>query len=188
MALKVAAKIDAVDELYFHRAIEPMMNDPLVEFVGEVPDADKNALLGGAAALLFPIDWPEPFGLVMIEAMACGTPVIAWDHGSVAEVIDDGETGFVVRSEDEAVEAVKRIPDIDRRKVRAVFERRFSSTAMANRYLQVYGQIAKPRGGGRALVRDRSQVGRDLGVTEHAWLIPSPTPERTLAARSARSR
>jgi glycosyltransferase involved in cell wall biosynthesis len=160
MALKIAAKIDAVDELYFHRVIEPMMNDPLVEFVGEVPDADKNALLGGAAALLFPIDWPEPFGLVMIEAMACGTPVIAWAHGSVAEVIDDGETGFVVRSEDEAVQAVKRIPDIDRRRVRAAFERRFSATAMANRYLQVYGHIRSGEAAGeRWSATDRRPAG-----------------------------
>ena len=139
--LRIAAKVDPADTLYFHRHIEPMLSDPLVTFVGEVPDIQKAALLGGAAALLFPIDWPEPFGLAMIEAMACGTPVIAWDHGSVREIVDDGETGFVVSSEDEAVQAVKRIPAIDRRKVRAVFERRFSSTTMANRYLQVYERL-----------------------------------------------
>jgi glycosyltransferase involved in cell wall biosynthesis len=153
-----------VDTLYFHRIIEPMISDPLVKFVGEVADADKNALLAGAAALLFPIDWPEPFGLVMIEAMACGTPVIAWDHGSVSEVIDDGETGFVVRSEDEAVEAVKRIPTIDRRRVRAVFEQRFSSTAMANRYLQVYAQLrsGEPTSEHSALAELRSPGPRSL--------------------------
>jgi glycosyltransferase involved in cell wall biosynthesis len=164
MELRIAAKIDAADTLYFHRIIEPMLSDPLVNFVGEVPDAEKNELLAGAAALLFPIDWPEPFGLVMIEAMACGTPVIAWNHGSVAEIVDDGETGFVVRSEDEAVEAVRRIPTIDRRKVRAVFERRFSSTTMANRYLHVYAGLSsgEPPSDRSIHAELRSQASRSL--------------------------
>jgi len=142
--LRIAAKVDTVDTLYYHREIEPMMRDPAVTYVGEITDADKAALLGGAAALLFPIDWPEPFGLVMIEAMACGTPVIAWDHGSVSEVVDDGETGFVVRSEDEAVAAIERIASIDRDRVRATFERRFSATTMAQRYLDVYERLRSP--------------------------------------------
>ncbi|HEY1329616.1 MAG TPA: glycosyltransferase family 4 protein [Casimicrobiaceae bacterium] len=141
MTLRMAAKIDAVDRSYFDEAIEPLMMQPPVEFLGEIGDRDKNALLGGAAALVFPIDWPEPFGLVMIEAMACGTPVIAWGCGSVGEVIDHGETGFIVHSEDEAVEAVARIGTIDRAHVRRVFERRFSARAMARGYLEVYARV-----------------------------------------------
>ncbi len=131
--------MDAADAAYFARDIEPLLDAaPHVEFVGEVSDAEKNTLLGGAAALLFPIDWPEPFGLVMIEAMACGTPVIAWDCGSVREVVSDGETGCVVRSEDEAVAAIDKALALDRQHIRAVFERRFSARVMATRYLDVY--------------------------------------------------
>ena len=139
--LRMAAKIDNADVAYFHREIEPLMTHPPVEFVGEIGDAGKTELLGRAAALLFPIDWPEPFGLVMIEAMACGTPVIAWDCGSVREIIDQGETGFVVRSDDEAVDAVNKIHTIDRGHVRAVFERRFSARAMAMAYLDLYTRL-----------------------------------------------
>src|SRR5690606_19528155 len=106
MELRIAAKVDQADRAYFHEVIEPMLEDPLVHFIGEISDAEKPAFLGGARALLFPIDWPEPFGLVMIEAMACGTPVIAWDCGSVPEVVQDGVTGRIVGSEDEAVRAV----------------------------------------------------------------------------------
>ena len=141
VTLRMAAKIDAVDRAYFDEAIEPLMEAPEIEFLGEIGDRDKNALLGGAAALLFPIDWPEPFGLVMIEAMACGTPVVAWAGGSVAEVIDHGRTGFIVRSEDEAVAAIERIDTIDRAHVRQVFERRFSARAMARGYLEVYARV-----------------------------------------------
>ena len=139
--LRMAAKIDAVDVAYFHREIEPLMTTPPVEFVGEIGDAEKVDVLARAAALVFPIDWPEPFGLVMIEAMACGTPVIAWDCGSVREVIDQGETGFVLCSDDEAVDAVNNIHTIDRGHVRAVFERRFSAHAMAMGYLDLYTQL-----------------------------------------------
>jgi glycosyltransferase involved in cell wall biosynthesis len=146
MTLRMAAKIDAVDRTYFDEAIEPLMTCPPIEFLGEIGDRQKNELLGGAAALVFPIDWPEPFGLVMIEAMACGTPVIAWGGGSVAEVIDPGETGFIVQSEDEAVEAVARIDSIDRAHVRRVFERRFSARAMARGYVEVYERVLR-RGG-----------------------------------------
>jgi len=117
LPLRVAAKVDAADVRYFHDQIEPLTG-PGVEFIGEVGTAAKNDLLGHAAALLFPIDWPEPFGLVMIEAMACGTPVIGWDCGSVREVIDDRVTGFIVRSEDEAVMAVKQARTLDRRRIR----------------------------------------------------------------------
>lgn len=141
MPLKIAAKIDFVDRQYFHEHIEPLLDHPLIEFIGEIGDAEKAEFLGGASALLFPIDWPEPFGLVLIEALACGTPVIAWPCGSVPEVIDDGVTGFIVRSIDEADAAVRRIDTLDRRRVRAAFEQRFSSVVMARNYLQLYWRL-----------------------------------------------
>jgi glycosyltransferase involved in cell wall biosynthesis len=139
--LRIAAKVDAADRAYFHDKIEPMLLNSHVEFVGEIGDPQKSEFLGSAEALLFPIDWPEPFGLVMIEAMACGTPVIAWGEGSVPEVIEDGVTGFVVRSFAEAVSAVERVSGLDRRIVRRRFEERFSSDAMAARYDRVYGEL-----------------------------------------------
>jgi len=142
--LRIAAKVDAADQIYFKEAIEPLLSDPLVEFIGEIGDEAKADFLGNAAGLLFPIDWPEPFGLVMIEAMACGTPVIAWNCGSVPEVIDAGETGFIVRSIEEAVEAVGRLPELDRQEIRRTFERRFSSRVMAERYLELYHRLAGP--------------------------------------------
>ncbi|WP_309644246.1 glycosyltransferase family 4 protein [Phenylobacterium sp.] len=142
MRLKIAAKVDAADQRYFQEAIEPLIAaEPLVEFVGEIGDAEKSAFLGGASALLFPIDWPEPFGLVMIEAMACGTPVVAYACGSVPEVIENGITGYIVHDEDEAVDAVRRALDLSRRDVRNRFEHRFSATAMAKRYLELYAGL-----------------------------------------------
>ncbi|KGM34361.1 glycosyltransferase family 4 protein [Inquilinus limosus] len=149
--LRIAAKVDGADRVYFKETIEPLLSDPLVEFIGEIGDADKAAFLGNAAGLLFPIDWPEPFGLVMIEAMACGTPVVAWNCGSVPEVVDSGETGFIVRSMDEAVEAVARLPELDRGTIRSAFERRFSSRVMAERYLDLYGRLAGDGGVAPAL-------------------------------------
>ena len=140
--LKIAAKVDAADAAYFHRRIEPMLDDPLVEFVGEIGEEDKSEFLGNALALLFPIDWPEPFGIVMIEAMACGTPVIAWDRGSVPEIVDNGVTGYVVRSEEEALDAIGRLKTLNRLRVRHVCERRFSAHSMAKRYLDVYARLA----------------------------------------------
>jgi glycosyltransferase involved in cell wall biosynthesis len=137
--LKVAAKVDRADEEYFRDVIRPMLTGPGIEFIGEVDDHQKSRLLGGAAALLFPIDWPEPFGLVMIEAMACGTPVIAWARGSVPEVVEHGVTGFIVDSEEAAIAALARIDELDRRAIRRVFERRFSARRMAERYLDAYG-------------------------------------------------
>jgi glycosyltransferase involved in cell wall biosynthesis len=142
--LKMAAKVDNVDRDYFHDRIEPLLDHPLVEFIGEIGDHEKPAFLGGASALLFPIDWPEPFGLVMIEAMACGTPVVAWNCGSVPEVVDDGVTGRVVDSHEAAVAAVAEVAGYDRTLVRAVFERRFSAAAMARSYEALYAQ-AQPR-------------------------------------------
>jgi glycosyltransferase involved in cell wall biosynthesis len=142
--LKIAAKVDAADLTYFEEKIEPLLHDPLIEFIGEIGDPQKSAFLGGADALLFPIDWPEPFGLVMIEAMACGAPVIAYDCGSAPEVIEEGLTGFIVRDEDEAVAAVGRLATLDRGVIRRRFEERFTATAMARRYLDLYGQKAAP--------------------------------------------
>jgi glycosyltransferase involved in cell wall biosynthesis len=142
--LRIAAKVDAADAAYFKAVVEPLITGPGVEFIGEIPDGPKNELLGRAAALLFPIDWPEPFGLVMIEAMACGTPVIAWDNGAVPEVVDDGVTGFIVRSIDEALAALKRVGTLDRRRVRATFERRFSATTMSKNYLSLYSRLIRP--------------------------------------------
>jgi glycosyltransferase involved in cell wall biosynthesis len=142
MPLKIAAKVDRADQACWETKIRPMVADnPDVEFIGEIDERDKADFLGGAAALLFPIDWPEPFGLVMIEAMACGTPVIAYRRGSVPEVIEDNVSGFVVDTIEEAVTAVRRIGDLDRVKVRAEFERRFTAERMAYDYISIYRQL-----------------------------------------------
>jgi glycosyltransferase involved in cell wall biosynthesis len=144
--LKVAAKVDPADARYFNETIEPLIDEPHVEFLGELGEREKLALLQGALALLFPIDWPEPFGLVMIEAMSRGTPVIAWRCGSVPEVIDHGTTGYVVGSEESAVEACRRVAALDRGVVRRVFETRFSAPVMARRYVEVYRTVLAGRG------------------------------------------
>jgi glycosyltransferase involved in cell wall biosynthesis len=144
--LKMAAKIDAQDTAYWETVIRPMVEaNPLVEFVGEIGDHQKSAFLGGAEALLFPIDWPEPFGLVMIEAMACGTPVVAFRRGSAPEVVEDGETGFLVDTLEQAVAAAGRAHLLDREAIRARFDLRFSAAAMARRYLDVYGDLLAKR-------------------------------------------
>jgi glycosyltransferase involved in cell wall biosynthesis len=124
--LKIAAKVDKVDQVYFEDVIRPLLGDPRIEYIGEINDSEKQAFLGGAMALLFPIDWPEPFGLVQIEAMACGTPVIAWRRGSVPEIIRHGETGFLVDGMDEAIAAVDEVRSLSREGVRRGFEKRFS--------------------------------------------------------------
>jgi glycosyltransferase involved in cell wall biosynthesis len=169
MKLKVAAKIDRADQRYFEREIEPLFqNNPLVEFVGEVGNSEKGEFLGNAAALLFPINWQEPFGLVMIEAMACGTPVIAFPHGSVPEVIVDGVNGFLVDDIDEAVEAVKRIGEIDRRACRRHFEKNFTDARMTRNYLEIYQQLAGPA----------PEPALEEGVLK--WIeVESPTPSTT---------
>jgi len=141
MPLRIAAKIDDTDRAYFHSEIEPLLEADHVEFVGEIGPEGKNEFLGHAQALLFPIDWAEPFGLVMIESMACGTPVIAYRSGSVPEVIDHGVSGFIVDDIDGAVAAVKRLGEIDRAEVRAAFERRFSVERMARDYVAVYERL-----------------------------------------------
>jgi glycosyltransferase involved in cell wall biosynthesis len=138
MKLRIAAKVDAADREYFQTAIRPLLQNAGIEFVGEIREPDKNEFLGRAKALLFPIDWPEPFGLVMIEAMACGTPVIAWPRGSVPEVLEEGVSGFLVESEEEAVKALARLDGFDRRRCRRAFEERFTAERMAREYLEVY--------------------------------------------------
>jgi glycosyltransferase involved in cell wall biosynthesis len=145
MPLRIAAKIDPADEAYFESTIEPLLDDPLVEFVGEIGDSDKDDFIGNARALLMPIDWPEPFGLVMIEAMACGTPVIAYRHGSVPEILEQGVTGFVVDNQEQAIAAARDIEKIDRRRCRQVFERRFAARVMARRHLEVYRELVQAR-------------------------------------------
>ncbi|MBL0948387.1 glycosyltransferase family 4 protein [Brevundimonas sp.] len=141
MPLRIAAKVDAADTVYFETKIRPLLDNPLVEFVGEIGDAAKSDFLGQADAFLFPIDWPEPFGLVMIEAMACGTPVVAYRCGAAPEVIEDGVTGYLVDDLDEAVAAVRKAIQLDRSAIRARFELRFSATAMAHRYLDIYREL-----------------------------------------------
>ncbi len=144
--LKMAAKVDAADKVYWETVIKPMVDaNPLVEFIGEIGDHQKSAFLGEAEALLFPIDWPEPFGLVMIEAMACGTPVVAFRCGSTTEVIEDGKTGYLVDTLEQAVAAASRAHLLDREAIRARFDLRFSATAMARRYLDVYGDLLAKR-------------------------------------------
>jgi glycosyltransferase involved in cell wall biosynthesis len=141
MPLKIAAKVDKVDEPYFHGVIRPLLDHPLIEFIGEIGDHEKPAFLGNARALLFPIDWPEPFGLVVIEAMATGTPVIAWPHGSVPEIIAHGVSGIIVDSLDDAARAVETIGRLSRAAVRADFESRFTAARMARDYVAAYRRL-----------------------------------------------
>jgi glycosyltransferase involved in cell wall biosynthesis len=159
ISLKIAAKVDRADEAYFREKIAPLLNDPGVEFIGEINERSKAEFLGEALALLFPIDWPEPFGLVMIEAMACGTPVLAFRHGAVSEIIDQGVTGAIVDTMDEAVMMLPRVMELDRRAVRRRFEQRFSSARMAADYAAVY----------------RSQLKRP-SVSERERVVPMPRP------------
>ena len=147
MPLKIVAKVDRVDRVYFQEVIRPLLDDPLVEYLGEMGEHDKNIFLGQAYALLFPIEWPEPFGLVMIEALACGTPVIAYRRGSVLEVLEDGVTGWIVEGLEEAVQAVKRVPLLSRSRCRQVFEERFSASRMVHDYVKLYRQVRAPRAG-----------------------------------------
>jgi glycosyltransferase involved in cell wall biosynthesis len=145
MTLKIAAKVDRADQDYFDAKIRPLLAQPHVEFIGEIADGQKGAFLAGAQALLFPIDWPEPFGLVMIEAMACGVPVIAFDHGSVREVLEDGLTGFIVDDMDQAVRAVDRLADLSRPAVRRRFEQRFTARRMAQDHVALYERLVRAK-------------------------------------------
>jgi len=154
--LKIAAKVDRADDVYFRTQIEPLLDDPGVEFIGEINEHQKTQFLGEAKALLFPVDWPEPFGLSMIEAMGCGTPVLAFRCGSVPEIIDEGVTGAIVDTLEEAIAALPRVIALDRNKVRQQFEKRFSATRMAQDYVAVY----------RSLL-ESSRSGGDRRNTEH---------------------
>ena len=154
MPLRIAAKIPRAETAYFKRQLQPHIDGEKVTLVGEVDDAKKQPFLAGAAALLLPIDWPEPFGLVMIEAMACGTPVIAYRSGSVPEVIEDGVTGFIVDGEEGAVRAVRELPRLDRRVIRARFEERFTAVRMAREYESRYrGLVTEAEAEARVLER-----------------------------------
>ncbi len=145
LKLKIAAKVDNADKKYWNEEIKPLVDaSPWVEFIGEINDSQKPEFLSGAHALLFPIDWPEPFGLVMIEAMACGTPVIAFNRGSVPEVIDNGVSGFIVHDEASAIAAVNRLDELDRAMVRRTFDRRFTARRMAEDYVDLYEELCEP--------------------------------------------
>ena len=146
LPLKIAAKVDRADRDYFEEQIRPLLSQPHVEFIGEIGDSEKPAFLAGAHALLFPVDWPEPFGLVMIEAMACGVPTIAFDFGSVPEVIEDGRTGFVVNDVEAAVDAVGRLSSLSRAAVRRRFEERFTAKRMARDYAALYRRLTQLAG------------------------------------------
>ena len=163
--LKIAAKVDKVDVDYFETSIHPLLDHPLIEYVGEIGEGEKNDFLGNAGALIFPIDWPEPFGLVMIESLACGTPVVAYRQGSVPEVLTHGVDGWIVNSVDEAVEAASSTT-IDRRKCRETFETRFSAATMASNYVELFERIIEE-------------------PTEH--VVPSLDPEAEAAAVAARA-
>jgi glycosyltransferase involved in cell wall biosynthesis len=143
LPLTIVAKVDSVDRSYYKSRIKPLLKDPMIEFIGEIGDGDKGAFLGDAMALLFPIDWPEPFGLVLIEAMANGTPVIAFGRGSVPEIIDHGITGLIVDSVDEAVAAIPLAKALDRGAIRRRFQERFSVERMAHDYVALYGEILR---------------------------------------------
>jgi glycosyltransferase involved in cell wall biosynthesis len=155
MPLGIAAKVDRADTEYFESRIRPLLSAPHVRYLGEITESEKGEFLGNAAALLFPIDWPEPFGLVVIEALSGGTPVVAYREGSVEELVDDGRTGFVVDHLPEAVEAVRRVPGLSRATCRRVFEERFTARRMAEDYAEIYRRLIA---GGRAFRQAISSV------------------------------
>jgi glycosyltransferase involved in cell wall biosynthesis len=179
LPLKIAAKVDQVDGDYFRKDILPLIAGGDVEFVGEINEHEKTKFLGNAAALLFPVDWPEPFGLVMIEAMACGTPVLAFRCGSVPEVIDDGVTGRVVDSEEEAIAALPAVLSYDRRAVRRRFEERFTAARMAEDYLGVYRGLLRTR---RSNGKTQGIRPQQLGLNGSNGLKPMATVEPLLAS------
>ena len=172
--LKIAAKVDRVDEAYFRETIAPLLNQPGVEFIGEINERQKIDFLGEARALLFPIDWPEPFGLVMIEAMACGTPVLAFRAGAVPEVIDEGVTGLIVDTLEEAVAALPHVLALDRASVRRRFDERFSARRMALDYVSVYESLLRRTPDNRYSETSVPSRGPDALIERH----PAPTPSR----------
>ena len=181
--IKIAAKIDKVDKAYFREMIAPLLNQSGVEYVGEIDQRAKSAFLGEASALLFPIDWPEPFGLSMIEAMACGTPVLAFRCGSVPEIIDPGVTGLIVRTMAEAMRMLPQVLALDRRTVRQRFEQRFSATRMAEDYIQVYRSVLKrPSLTERAAVVSRLELEKEINSRESS-AESSATDQPGVAAR-----
>src|SRR5690606_4233872 len=143
--LKIAAKVDRVDQAYYDEVIRPLLDHPLVEHIGEADEREKTELLGNARALLFPIDWPEPFGRVLIAALPCGTPVIAFRQGSVPEVLEDGVTGYIVEDMEQAVQAALRVEQLSRARCRMEFERRFTATSMATAYERIYETLVRSR-------------------------------------------
>ena len=169
--LKIAAKVDRADQDYYDEVIRPLMDHPLVEYIGEIGDREKSDFLSGAIGLLVPIDWPEPFGLVMIEAMACGTPVIAYNRGSVAEIIDDGLTGFIVEDETSAVAAVDRLSGLSRDAIRKQFEARFTARRMALDYLAAYRSLMEAR-------RATHQAGEQRRIARPNLPLIARTPAR----------
>jgi glycosyltransferase involved in cell wall biosynthesis len=171
--LKIAAKIDRVDEAYFRETIAPLLNGTGVEFIGEINERQKSAFLGEARALLFPIDWPEPFGLVMIEAMACGTPVLAFRAGAVPEIIDEGVTGLIVDTLEEAVAAMPRVLSFDRATVRRRFEERFSARRMALDYLSVYEDLLRRNRDGSQGETRAPLRGPDAPIRQHKVTVPA---------------
>jgi glycosyltransferase involved in cell wall biosynthesis len=177
LPLKIAAKVDRVDEEYFKSTIEPLLTLGQVQFIGEIGDDRKGEFLGNAAGLLFPIAWREPFGLVMIEAMACGTPVIAYENGAVPEVLEDGVTGFIVRNEREAIEAVRRIGTLDRDRIRAEFDRRFTAHHMAQNYLKLYARLTRMQRTGTNLLSIAVNMGNvaDGAQREIVHVLMDPT-------------
>lgn len=164
MKLRIAAKIDPADQQYMETDIRPLLDHPLIEFVGEIGEREKSEFLGNAYALLFPIDWAEPFGLVMIEAMACGTPVIAFRRGSVPEVIDDGVTGFIVDDIEESLQALDKVRYFDRKRCRRVFEERFSVARMASDYLKIYERLLEVKNQSRLRDLVRAAKRSELAV------------------------
>ncbi|HEV2381165.1 MAG TPA: glycosyltransferase family 4 protein [Terriglobia bacterium] len=180
--IKIAAKVDRADREYFAQVIRPLLEQPHVDFVGEVGDSEKDKLLGGALAVLAPVNWPEPFGLIMIEALACGTPVIAYPRGSVPELITDGTTGFIVQDVDEAAAAVDKVSGLSRKLCRRVFEQRFSVARMARKYVSVYTSLSRENQRHCADRRSRSWKTSSESMASSIYSPPRPSPEIKIAS------
>ncbi len=167
--LRIAAKVDRADREYFEQVIRPLLDHPLVDYIGEISDREKNEFLGNALALVLPLNWPEPFGLVMIEAMACGTPVVAFSCGSVPEIVKDGLTGYIVHDVDEAVRAISSVPSLKREWIRKVFEQRFSAERMCRKYVSVYERLQLQKEVVQVVVPERAPAKPGLFMIEPSW-------------------